>query len=280
MISYKYILPIFVILILSVAAMGGQHKPVLNVPNLKESQKKSAHDFLDLTDSLNLNQRQEIAVDWILDGNIPDYIKKMTPVIFVNSKKDTATVWATNDYLSVGNNQYFLRIPLSLPSAQVIANQLGMYLPTSVMVDSIYAQASIQLAPQPMKPGKQMRSNDYYQKHHKKIEEQILAKNSSQNRLIAGHKKDVVVTNEMKLKPGKVAIYGWYRGNQDPIQPLSLVHGKNYEDYSHGLRLIYPVAKVKDQEISLKKLLKDENWSLVLSEEKGIDIESLSHGIK
>ncbi len=40
-------------------------------------------------------------------------------------------------------------------------------------------------------------------------------------KLIAGHKKDVVITNRLLTMPKRVAIYGWHRPNGSPIQPLA-----------------------------------------------------------
>jgi hypothetical protein len=96
--------------------------------------------------------------------------------------------------------------------------------------------------------------------------------------LIAGHKKDVVVTTRMNSQPGRVPIYGWHRSVGDPIQPLSLVHGATYEDYSHGLRLIHPVAHVNGEAVALNLLVRDPQWGPLLSGETGLDLETLSWG--
>ena len=42
--------------------------------------------------------------------------------------------------------------------------------------------------------------------------------------LVAGHKKDVVISAKLAGSPGKVAIYGWHRTNGTAIQPLHLGH--------------------------------------------------------
>ena len=53
-----------------------------------------------------------------------------------------------------------------------------------------------------------------------------------------GNKKDLVLTSRLWQSPGRVAIYGWHREVDQPIQPLSTVHGARYADYSHGVRLV------------------------------------------
>ena len=92
----------------------------------------------------------------------------------------------------------------------------------------------MKLAPSPLPPGPQMMSNDYYRRHHQAIE----AQRTGRPGLIAGHKKDVVVTNRLVSRPDRVAIYGWHRRDGRPIQPLSLVHEASYADYSHGIRFV------------------------------------------
>ena len=56
---------------------------------------------------------------------------------------------------------------------------------------------------------------------------------STQAKLIAGHKKDVVY---MHINSSRVAIYGWHRLTGEHIQPYSSVHHDEYYDYNHGVR--------------------------------------------
>jgi hypothetical protein len=148
-----------------------------------------------------------------------------------------------------------------------------MYLPTPVIVDAIYEQAQVRLEPQPMEPGPEMRSSGYYLRHNSLIEGQ---RSGLPEGLIAGHKKDVVISLRMKGQPDRVPIYGWHRKAGDPIQPLSLVHGADYEDYSHGLRLVSPVACLNGEPVALGNLFDDPVWGSFLSNEPGLDPEELS----
>lgn len=95
--------------------------------------------------------------------------------------------------------------------------------------------------------------------------------------LISGHKKDVVVTNRLSQKEGRIAIYGWHRHVGDPIQPLSTVHGAGYADYSHGIRLISEWAMVEGQIRSVYDILRDPRQANVLSSEGPIDRLSWAH---
>src|SRR5439155_18545018 len=72
--------------------------------------------------------------------------------------------------------------------------------------------------------------------HNSIIEEQREGKELGL--LVGGHKKDVVISNRLKEKPNRVAIYGWHKLDGKPIQPLYVGHGDFYADYSHGIRLV------------------------------------------
>ena len=274
--SLKCIVISLLILHSSVFAQTNSAEPFLNLPRLESGEVKAGSDFLIDTKSLDYKSRQEAAVKWILKGNVPFFMRSLVPVRFENNHNEIATIWVTCDYMSIGEKGDFIRIPLSLPSAREIASALGMYLPTAVMVDSIFSQAQIKLQPIPMKPGKKMRSNEYYSRHQILIEEQL--KDAQRGRLISGHKKDIVITNRLIDNKGKVAIYGWHYEVEDPIQPLSLVHSEEYEDYSHGLRLIYPVAEVNGEAVEFKELINKPEWSGIFTSEAKINIEGLSHG--
>ncbi|MCP9291961.1 hypothetical protein [Gracilimonas sediminicola] len=272
----KYTLILLLMLNTSVSAQDTLQTPVLDLPHPDVSQTKTGSDFLKQTASFDYKPRQQEAVSWILEGNVPSFLRGLIPVQFRNDRGETAKIWVTADYMSIGTNEDFIRIPLSKPSSREIARATNMYLPTSVMVDSIYAKAHTRLNPIPMKPGEQMRSNDYYRRHNKMIEEQLAGVENG--RLVAGHKKDVVITNRLTQQGGRVAIYGWHYAVDDPIQPLSTVHTEDYEDYSHGLRLVYPVAEVNGVLVELKKLMNQPEWNSTFTREGTIDIDHLSHG--
>jgi hypothetical protein len=112
-----------------------------------------------------------------------------------------------------------------------------------------------------------MTSTAYYLTHNKMIRDQRLAVGCPLGELISGHKKDVVLTNRMAVRQGKVAIYGWHRPSGVPIQPLSTVHGANYADYSHGVRLVSSTALLNGRPCSIWTILEDPALADVLSDE-------------
>lgn len=174
----------------------------------------------------------------------------------------------THDYLSVGTEDDFIRIPVDAPTAQKCADHLGFLLPTQKMVDMIWHQATIKLDPVPMTPlAPQMMGVPYFATHNSYIED----KRQGQSGLIAGIKKDIVVSNRLMDKPKSVPIYGWHRKNGKPIQDLSLVHEATYADYSHGVRLISPVVHLDGLDLPFEQVLSDPTFASLFIE--GVDLQ-------
>ncbi|MCA8868065.1 MAG: hypothetical protein KDA67_05400 [Rhodobacteraceae bacterium] len=219
--------------------------------------------------------RDAAITDQVLAGNIPDFLRHLIPVTFnamqKNGKAVEVTICVTPDYMSVGAERDFVRVPMGLPAAAKIADKLGFLLPTTKMVDAIYAQAEVHLAPEPMTPGAQMQSTDYFIRHNKTINQQRDKSGLALTALTAGQKKDLVLSNRLRSKPGRVAIYGWHRMNGEAIQPLSTVHGEGYADYSHGVRLVSMTAFVNGKPTSLPKILQDPELAPIVSSEGPIN---------
>jgi hypothetical protein len=112
-----------------------------------------------------------------------------------------------------------------------------------------------------------MRSTAYYVSHNRKIRQQRLVQCCPLSALISGHKKDVVLTNRLERNPDKIAIYGWHRASGVPIQPLSTVHGVNYADYSHGIRLVSDTVLIDGAPRSIYEVLEDSRLAKILSDE-------------
>jgi hypothetical protein len=184
-----------------------------------------------------------------------------------NGQEAVATICVMPDYLAIGDDRDFLRMPMNLHTAAEVADQLGFTLPTRKMVDAIYQQSEVHLRPQPMRPGPEMSSTAYYVRHNRSVGEQISALNAPLGALISGNKKDVVLTNRLAERPGRIAIYGWHQPGGKPIQPLSTVHGASYADYSHGIRLVSATAYIDGKAISIRRLLKDPKLANLLSDE-------------
>jgi hypothetical protein len=226
--------------------------------------------FAENTKAFTGRERQEAAVSEITHGNIPDFLRTLKPVRMEGrlpgGQTATATIWVMPDYLSIGCNEDFLRIPLTMPSATAVANEFGFSLPTPKIVDAIHAQSDFQFEPIPMRPGPMMRSSDYYLRHQRMTEEQRARRPLGE--LVSGHKKDVVLTTRLLHHLDRIAIYGWQRRDGDPIQPLSKWHGQGYADYSHGIRLVWETVWIDGAPHSLYDVLKDPNLAPLLTYER------------
>ena len=227
-------------------------------------------DFVRATSGLTEIEREPVIADQLLAGDLPAFLRRLRQVTLQSRTDGRAlriTICVTPDYLALGSDRDFLRMPMSLPTALRVAGRFGFVLPTRRMVDAIYEQAEVRLRPQPLPAGPEMRSTAYYWWHDREIREQGLALGAALGVLVAGDKKDLVLTNRLLVKPDRVAIYGWHRGDGDPIQPLSTVHGARYADYSHGVRLVSATAYVDGQPTPIVDLLADPRLSVVLSDE-------------
>ena len=183
----------------------------------------------------------------------------------VSYANHVGTFFVSQDVLAVGTPEDYIRLPLTPIAAQRIADKKGMLLPTSKMADAIW-RSGIHLQPQPLVPNKGANLAQYAE-HSRAIDQQLatLQVPSSGPAAIAGHKKDVILSNIWK--PGKVVIYGWHRLDGSHIQPKSNVHGDFYVDYSHGIRLVASTMEVDGQQANVVDVLRSSELSGLLSEE-------------
>lgn len=237
----------------------------------RRSRAPSGSAVMDEVLALGGGARDAVLADHILAGNIPSFLRDLQPVSMAGQSPEgraiEVTICVTPDYLAVGSDRDYVRTPLGLPAAARIADRLGLFLPTPRMVDAIYAQAGLRLAPSPMAPTSAMSSTNYFWRHNGIVEEQGAPLGWRPGMLTAGQKKDVVLTTRLRAAPGRVAIYGWHRPNGRPIQPLSTVHGAAYADYSHGIRLVSHVAFVNGKPLPLATILQDPVLSRIVSDE-------------
>lgn len=228
-----------------------------------------AKDLLRQLAMISEDDRETVIRNEILAGNMPRFLRRLAPVVVSrqSSGSSAITLCVLPDYLSVGSDLDFVITPMRLKTALIVARQYGFLLPTPKIVDAIYQQAQVRVAPQPLPPGEQMRTTSYFWRHNGLVGAQRVAVGEFLGTLIAGHKKDLVITNRLWDNLARVAIYGWHRADGRPIQPLSTVHGERYVDYSHGVRLVSETAYVDGHPVPLLDLLQDPQWAASLSDE-------------
>lgn len=276
----KSIAFVVVFLLLFVPQGGWAKKVVNNCPEtlrldaIPQRQKDaiSGSEFAKRTSGMSSEDRQLAALEEIRKGNVPSFLRTLKPLEISDYTEDgkyfSVVIWVTPDYLAIGSDKDFLRIPLTLPSATAVASDLGCVLPTRKIVNEIYKQSEIHLTPQPLPPGPRMCSNGYFLKHQQMIEKQRAGCPSNElGELTSGHKKDIVLTNRLTRMPGRIAIYGWHKPDGKPIQPLSTVHGATYADYSHGVRLIWSTVWINGEARSIYNVLQNPVLASLLSYE-------------
>jgi hypothetical protein len=232
---------------------------------------ETGSDFYKNVFAVDRIQREELAKKEILEGNIPPFLRSFvqiaTSITTAAGETINAVYFVLPDYLSIGSEEDFARIPLTPMTAQVIADSLHCFLPTRKMVDDIYRAAAVKLEPVPMYA---LRDSPVTMYHHNLV---IEGQRRLRKGLIAGIKKDVVITGRIPRdpKPDRVAIYGWHNTDGQPIQPLYTGHVNWYVDYSHGIRLVYRTIYVNKMPMDYIDVLKDKTLKALLCDEDDCD---------
>ena len=261
-----------VLLILLIA--GCSTRKIIQLPLQREN--TSGTELFKTAFSYNYKQRDSLAVYEFMRGNIPDYIRRFVPVkteiTGTDGNKIKAIYFVSPDYLSIGRMDW-VRIPITPMAAQTIADSIDCFLPTRKMVDDIYQSAKVKLDPVPMYAFRDSTPTMYH--HHLIIEGQRKGRNG----LIAGIKKDVVVSGKISrdFKQNRVAIYGWHLPNGKPIQPLYTGHVDWYVDYSHGVRLVYRKIKVDGKWMDYVDILNNDVLRTLLCDEEYCDYYKYSY---
>ena len=256
-------------------------KILLKIPP-RDEEALTGSEFAKYLATIPPEERDKAIYSEIISGNIPSFLRKFVKIetvgVDLNGERHRVAYWVLPDYLSIGSDRDFIRIPMTPQTAQRIADQLNCLLPTKKIVDDIWRHATVKLHPQPIDVGKyDITSPLIFLLHQMLIENQRRGKPLGE--LTAGHKKDVVITNRLIEKPGRVAIYGWHYPDGKPIQPLSTVHHVSYYDYSHGIRLVKNTVLVDNTKITLESLLKDKVLCSLLSDEGAIHVTRYPYNI-
>jgi len=239
----------------------------LSVPKRAENA-PCGNELIERITSLDLTNREQEIYAQVSAGNVPDFLRAFKTVSITNEVTGNGHVLNLRvlpDYLAIGCDTNFLRIPLTPTTAQRIADLVDCSLPTQKIVDAIWAAAELKLTPEPLPPGPKMITVPVFVQHQELVEKQI--DNRSHQQLIAGHQKDVVLANVLATKPTSVAIYGWHKSDGKPIQPVYAGHASSWADYSHGIRLIANDAELDGKPVRLPQLFADSELAALVSSE-------------
>jgi len=246
----------------------------LNIPERPENAIEGA-EFVNQITGLSITEREKVVAREILSGNVPSFSRKLRPLKIsqtVNTKSYQLIFFTTCDYMAIGSDQDYLYIPMTPSTAQYLCDLINCSLPTKKIVDIIYAKAEIKLKPQPIPPSDKMTTVPVFWQHTDSIKKQIsrMGLDRSADNIIAGHKKDIIISNKIYSPDrtyDRVVIYGWHLSENNPIQPVYNGHIAMYADYSHGVRLISKFAFINGDPIQVDDILKDPNLSRLLSSE-------------
>jgi hypothetical protein len=216
---------------------------------------------------LSREEREAAIRRELMAGNMPSFLHKLRSVQVSDTSADgvkhTIAYDVMPDYLAIGSDKDFVRMPMTPYTAQAFCDAFGFVLPTRKMVNDIWAAATTHLEPRPLTIERE--SPLTFLQHHRIIEEQL--KGAERGTFVAGIKKDIVVTSKLSEKPQRVAIFGWHYMNGQPIQPLYTGHVDWYVDYSHGIRPVRRSIRVDGITRTFEQILKDPQLRDLLSDE-------------
>ena len=225
--------------------------------------------FIQANMNANRTVREANILKEFQSGNVPDFMRKFVAINITNGQ-NTITYLTTPDYLCIGSDSDYVRMPMDPHTAQAIADQYDCTLPTRKIVNDIWKQSPVKTAPQPWgEPyDNSMMSTYRYGEHNRRIQSKLAPQDFG--KLISGHKKDVVLSNQMNPNNPKkrVTIYGWIQLDGTPIQGLNYwSHEDSYSDYSHGIRLIANDVMVNGKSMRIQYVFVDTNLFALISDE-------------
>ncbi|WP_143153205.1 hypothetical protein [Arenibacter palladensis] len=233
----------------------------------------SGSTFKNWIETLSVEDREKQIYQEVLKGNVPNFLRELTPITFSKTIKNSTyvvTYFVLPDYLAVGSDTDYFLMPMTPILAQKIANAIGFTLPTKQMVDQIWSNASLKMAPTPIPPSPQMTTIPVMWEHNMLLQRQRKEAllQAPLGDLVAGHKKDVIISNKIYEKSSKpVVIYGWHFQNGTPIQPVYAGHSETYADYSHGIRLVQDSTLINHKVHLITSVLQDAEKSALFSDE-------------
>ncbi|GHN02130.1 hypothetical protein WSM22_36190 [Cytophagales bacterium WSM2-2] len=233
----------------------------LNIPG-RTADAEPGSAFMKRVAPLSREEREVEIYKALAAGNMPEFLRKTVTLQaqFMDSAGRPHRVMyeVMPDYLAVGSDADYCRVPMNPHTAQQLASRYGASLITPKLSDHIYQMAEVKLDPFFYKPvGNANETVEKFVAHNEQIEKQKGEAGAKNGQLIAGIKKDVVLSARIGNKPNKVVIYGWHKPDGLPIQPVYGGHVDWYVDYSHGIRLMNNQVVVDGKFYLVSSILED-----------------------
>jgi hypothetical protein len=262
-------------------------------------------------------QREKAMVDQLIAGNMPDVLLRWVDIDLSyappNGRTITGTVRVLPDYLAIGNDIDYVHAPLDQWSAQRVASAFGCLLPTARICHAIYTSAAARKikavtrdyyerdrSKRKAPVGRDQDSSASYLEHSLAIQDEMTKATPkiAPGTLVAGHKKDVVLSSRLHPKGAQdesawIAYHGFYDASGYPIEPCyhtasgalntsipkdgpAIAHqmqplGHLFSDYSQGVRLVHPMMKVDGRWMCVAEVLTHPELSYLISSEGPID---------
>jgi len=235
-------------------------------------------EIIDKLSSAGSQSKREQQIKLFLDQEIfPIWISEVMSKVVVSDGVNVLEYFVYNDYLCLGNNTEWFHCPMSPLTCAELMAKYDLVLPTPKMVQQIYSAAKIK--PRAISWSELYKnetkkfnrdSTKCYLDHSKKVQEQMIQAGWNSGDLVAGHKKDIVLTNVLSNPKYKtnVAIYGWFNSDGTIIQKLNGIdHIVTYVDYSHGLRMVKDGCILNGNQSKLTDIFEDKTLCKLVHDE-------------
>jgi hypothetical protein len=215
--------------------------------------------------------RERMIRDFALRGDVPKFVQSWVAVPVMHNDV-SGEFYCSPDFLSIGNDDDFLRVRINGVTAELIGEVAHAMLPTRMMVNAIYSHA-MKLAAIPWGPpyDHSMMRTERWEEQDTKIDKQAGEKGYELGQLWAGHLKNVVVGSGLaKSRGSNIGIYGWFDKSGQAIQGPNVqwgAHEWTYTDYSQGIRFIHKEMLVGGVLVPVKEVLQDPDLAPLISDE-------------
>jgi len=231
-------------------------------------------------------EREEAILDAVRAGN---YVEICWYPLRTEFNGHSGLILVSSDALKLGEPDDYFRPNVTAATAQRIADELGCILPTTLICDQAWEQATARSSPclQPADPAERLRQGyprcpdgstsmddtPAMLRHSEEVD----AKRADQRGLLGNIGKHWVITNRLLQKPvGTAANYGWFDASAPYVsasglrlwQPLSTAHNDGHVDYSQVQpRLVHTSMLVDGEERSIFDVGRDPELSGLISSE-------------
>ena len=243
----------------------------LNIP-LRDPYAERGSEFMTRIIDLPLADREEEIFRAAASGNIPAFLRETVTLKGdfedIEGTMHTLEYEVMPDYLAIGSDDDFCRIPMNPRTAQRVADLFGASILTAKISDNIWSQAEVKLVPFSYFPvGNANELVSRFVEHNAQIEKQLAEAGGHHGQLVAGIKKDVILSSRIADRSDRVVLYGWHKRDGNSIQPVYSGHVYWYVDYSHGIRFMNNQVILDGKPAKVDALLKDKVLFRVISDE-------------